>query len=251
MPVRKTKKVRKYKKKYVRRYKRKYNKLRRLRAMGNNLQFIRLKKVIDYAVPGAEVSRGTYGVFAYPAVGSSSTTTQTYSTGSFDFRASDVPGISNYGSLFDMYRIIGVKLRFKYITSSISVPYNTDNPKNYTCQLMIWKDYDDVSTPTGTSAYWQEVEGSGRARTMRFPNRGNYLNVYVKPKATAPIVDSSGTTTARMIIGGKWFDGSTALDTEYQGLKWMARTPPSQTATLVHTFAVSATYYFQFKNRVK
>lgn len=218
--------------------------------MTNNPQFFRVKRKLDFLVPAADLNRGTYGVYSLLSIGSSSNTLNSYASGAYTFRISDIPNVSEFGNLFDQYKITGVKLKFVYM-SATQADYNENlgNYQNPQCTMLVWSDLDDVNLPTTSNAGWSAAQETGRVRAKCFPNvKNNTMSIYVRPKVSQAIVDSSGTVTARG-LNNPWLDGATALDAQYQGVKVLLQCPPNLYNQPLHVFKCIATYYTIWRNR--
>lgn len=215
-----------------------------------NPQFMKVKRTFDYFVPQGDLSRGTTGCYSYQKlvphiIGSNNTFN--YASGSFDFRISDVFNISEFGALFDQYKLSGVKLTFFLLNGT---QFNlTANNACTQCEIAVINDYDDTQSFNITNGGWNSLLETGRAKVKRFPNvKNNTMSLFIRPRLMTAVLDSSGTTTGRMLVSG-WVDGATALDARYLGIKFMMRCPPSDNSTLEYTIGCKATYYIKFKNR--
>lgn len=249
------KKKRKVYRKRKRVYKKRMMTLRRT-PKSYGLQYIRVKRAIDYLVPSADLSRGTYGCYAYLTVGTSSITANTYSSAAYDFRINDVPNVSEFGNVFDQYKIVKVKLVFQYITSSASIGWPNEgtiiNPQNGIVTMGITNDYDDTTLYPASNAGWNQLQETGRARFHTFPNpRGNRLKYVVYPKLMEGILDSTGAIVGGRVVKSGWVDGAMANPCVFKGIKVMLQCPPSDTEfqSILHVFKATAYYYLQFKQR--
>lgn len=209
-----------------------------------NPQFLKVARTFQYSAPAADVAGG-YGIVQDLAVGSLATTLS-YNSAAYKFRLIDVPNATEFGALFDQYRIAGVKMTFDYITASESVLI-TSLSTSQQCTLLMYEDFDDSVVPPANNAGWSGVFESGRAVRRVFPGRQNSISYMLKPKFLIAGVDESGTTTARA-LSTAWCDGATALETAWRGLKVIIQCNPTITS-YIHTFRVTATYYVEYRNR--
>jgi len=208
-----------------------------------NPQFFKVARRIMYSVPAADV------VSPYiqdPSVGCSATALN-HNTGAISFRVGDVYNVTEFGNLFDQYRICAVKLEFHYITASeAAITTTVNNVQN--CTLALYEDYDDSTAPTSSLAGWNAILESGRAKTKVFPNsKGNVLTYVVNPKYLQADVDNSAGTTGRNTADG-FLDGATSPDVIWRGLKWAIQSNPGAT-TIGHYFRVYETFYLAFRQR--
>lgn len=208
-----------------------------------NPQYFKVARRMMYSVPAADV---TSPYIADPSVGAS-TTNLSFSTGAISFRVGDVYNVSEFGALFDQYRIAAVKLEFHYISSSETVLVTTSASMQQ-CTVALYEDYDDSTSPTGSVAGWNAILETGRAKTKVFPNpKGNVLTYTVNPKYLQVEVDNSAGTSGRGTNDG-WLDGNTSPDVIWRGVKWALQANPAPT-TVGHYFRVYATYYLCFRQR--
>lgn len=210
-----------------------------------NPQYLKVARTFQLTAPPADIALG-FGKYFDPAF-TPSATLLAYNSAAFVFSISDIPSVTEFGVLFDQYRIAAVTLRFDFITSSESV----GNPANGLAQqmtLMVFEDNDDGTAPTATNVGWQAVYETGRAVQRVFPNRTNTFSYTVKPKYLTADVDSSATTTGRSLAAG-WCDGATGLDIVWRGIKWIGQTNPTTATASAYNFRVTATYYTEWRAR--
>lgn len=210
-----------------------------------NPQALKVMREVQYSAPAVDFAGG-FGIIADPAVGCLATTLN-YNSGVISFRIGDVYNVSEFGVLFDQYRIATVKLRFDYISASETVLNTGANPYQQQCTLCLYEDYDDSTAPTASNTGWQAVLETGRAKRKVFPCRQNSLTYTVIPKYLQVDVDNSGGTTGRS-LGSGWLDGATSPDVIWRGVKWIIQSNPAPVSVL-HPFRVTAYYYLQFRNR--
>ncbi len=207
-----------------------------------NPQYLKVRRSMMYSVPAADV------VSPYiqdPAVGSLAANLS-FNSGAISFRVGDVYNVTEYGALFDQYRINAVTLHFHYISAS-QTTMATGSSYQQQCTCVLYEDYDDSTSPATTLAGWNAILESGRGKKAVFPNSRNVLSYTVNPKYLTVEVDNSAGTTGRG-TGDDWLDGSTSPDVVWRGVKWALQANPS-TTTPVHTFRVYADYYLTFRQR--
>ena len=209
-----------------------------------NPQWLKVARTFQYSAPGPDLAGG-YGQIVDLSVGSLATTLS-YNSQALVFRLADVPNALEFGSLFDQYRIAGVKIDIDYISGSESV-ISTSTTTALQCTLLAYEDYDDSTPPPITNAGFAAVYESGRALKKVFPNKSNKMSYMLKPKFLVAGVDESGSTTGRTLSSG-WCDGATTLEMAWRGLKLIAQCNPT-TTSFVHTFRYTATYYVEYRNR--
>ncbi len=208
-----------------------------------NPQYLKVARQMQYSVPAADV------VSPYiqdPSVGCSATNLN-FNTGAISFRIGDVYNVTEYGALFDQYRIAAVKLEFHYMTASDQAVTTTVNNQQV-CTALLYEDYDDSTAPPASIAGWNAILESGRARKKTFPGKtSNVLTYNLNPKYLTVNIDNSAGTTGRSTSDG-WVDGSTTPDVIWRGLKWALQANPGS-INIVHYFRVYAHYYLCFRQR--
>jgi len=207
-----------------------------------NPQYLKVARRMMYSVPAADV---TSPYIQDPSVGLSATNLS-FATGAINFRIGDVYNVTEYGSLFDQYRIAAVKAEFHYITGS-EAALTTTASNQQVVMLSLYEDYDDSTAPTGSIAGWNAMLETGRARIQKFPNKTNVMTYNLNPKYLTVDVDNSAGTTGRS-TADSWLDGSTSPDVLWRGLKWSLQANPGS-VTLVHSFRVYLTYFLCFRQR--
>lgn len=253
MPKKRTLKY-KRKKYRKRRLKRKtVYKAKRYRAVkgnpGWNPQYFKIKRTFQYSGPTLDVgSNGILTEDLYVLSNDIDTTNATsYNYYGLTFKASDIPNLSSYSNRYDQYMLVGVSLRFEYLNATMS-PLQTNSSLDR-IKMLIWNDYDDVTSIGANVAGWQKCLEIGRAKGYAFPNNfKNQVKFYIRPKILVPAVDASSGTTARKVARSCWLDGATASDALHYGCKILLQANP-QKQPEYHYFRMTATYYIKFKQR--
>jgi hypothetical protein len=209
-----------------------------------NPQCLKVARTFQYSAPATDFGAG-FGKVQDPAVGPSLTLLN-YNSGALSFAISDIYNVSEYGVLFDQYKLAMVELKFDYIAGTDTVVPTTTGYSQQ-CTLMLYEDNDDSTAPTLSNVGWQAVYESGRAIRKVFPCPSNSIVYRLTPKFLQADVDTSSTTTGRSLTTG-WCDGSTGLDIKHFGLKWIAQCNPSPT-TMNHNWRITATYYTMWRSR--
>lgn len=210
---------------------------------GWNPQYLKVARKMQYSVPAADVASP---YIQDPSVGCSATNLN-YNSGVITFRIGDVYNVTEYGALFDQYRIAAAKVEFHYMTAGDQAATTTANNQQVVT-AMFYEDYDDSTVPPASTAGWNAMLESGRAKMHMFPGRkSNSLTYTLNPKYLQVEVDNAAGTTGRG-TGDGWLDGSTATDVVWRGLKWALQANPGS-ITLVHYFRVYVTYYLCFRQR--
>lgn len=147
----------------------------------------------------------------------------------YRFRLGDLPSYTEFTTLFDSYRLTGVKMVF---TPRINSTYATNNLNNVGI-LYYARDLDD-STNTDLSALMQYQD-------TKFVTGYNAFSVYIRPKVTMEVYNTSVTSAYSM--GSPWIDNNYPF-VPYYGLKvYWDNTPLTEGVA----YDVNATYYVKFK----
>lgn len=209
-----------------------------------NPQFLKVARTFQYSAPSADVGGG-YAVVADPSV-TPAATTLSYGCAAYAFAISQIPSVSEFGTLFDQYRIAGVQLRFDYLNASESVQV-TAATTSLQCTLLLFEDNDDGTAPASTNAGYAAALETGRCVKKMFPNKTNYITYMLRPKYLTADVDTSAGVTGRS-LGAGWVDGATGLDVQWRGLKLVIQANPVS-VTFTHQFRITATYFTEWRNR--
>lgn len=210
-----------------------------------NPQALKVARTFQLSAPPADVGAG-FGKY-YDLQFTPSATLLAYNSAAYAFSINDVYNVSEFGVLFDQYRIAAVKLRFDFISGTEAV-LTPASALNQCVTLAVYEDFDDSTAPTASNAGWQAVMETGRAISKVFPNRQNFLEYVVRPKYLTADVDTSATTTGRSLASG-WVDGATGLDVVWRGVKVIGQTNPTTATSSVYSFRITATYYLQWQSR--
>lgn len=209
-----------------------------------NPQFLRVARTFQYSAPSGDVGAG-YAVVVDPSV-TPSATVHAYGCAAYAFAINHIPSVSEFGTLFDQYRIAGVQMRLDYLNSSETVLLTsaTTNPQ---CTMLLFEDNDDGTSPASTNAGFAAALETGRCVRKMFPNKTNTMTYMMRPKYLTADVDTSAGVTGRS-LGSGWVDGATGLDVQWRGLKLVIQSNPAP-VTFTHIFRMTATYYTEWRNR--
>lgn len=146
---------------------------------------------------------------------------------SYAFQLNAIPGISDFTTIFDFYKILMVKLQFK--------PRQTEqNNQIYLGDFHYVVDYNDAELPSSP----QEIMSRQGSRHRYMVGRP--FSVVIKPRVSQMLYESAGTTGYRPIYA-PWVNTQDSTVPHY-GLKTFYTEPSVGT-----TIDVFATYYLRFK----
>lgn len=125
----------------------------------------------------------------------------------FAFFLSDLNNYTEFSSLFDFYRIRGVKITF--------IPRQTENPNNQDCGHFYWvADYDDVIAPSPTAIL--EKQGVKYRYSV-----GKPFSVFIRPVASLLVYNGALSTTAYAQARRRMWIDMANPSVPYYGLKWV------------------------------
>lgn len=153
--------------------------------------------------------------------------------GALTFAIQDVPGLSDFTSLFDYYKISGVKLRFTTLLDPTSqAAGNSFYPKLYTAI-----DLDDDTPPTSSDDLRQRA--NCKIHWLQ-PNRS--YDIFLRPRYLKNVY-ISGVSTGYEIGKQTWLDLSNTNIPHY-GLKFVIENLAND---LGQSVQVEATYYIAMR----
>lgn len=159
--------------------------------------------------------------------------------GAYQFNLAQLPNVSEFGTLYDQYKITGAQLKFvPGMTESILSPLSGVTAPLSFNRFHSVIDYDDNTTPPDENTLLQY--GSLKS------TQGNRTHTrFIKPKVLQEIYRSAVATAYRP-IGSQWLDMS-YTDVPHYGIKVWCSAPNSSSACSI-TYNVYLTLYFACKN---
>ena len=153
------------------------------------------------------------------------------SYGGYNFSLNDLPNVTEFTSLFDMYKINAIKISFiPQMTENISAT-SANNPYANT-RFFSAIDYNDSSTPT-------TIDELRQYSTCKYtPILKTHTRMIYKPK----ILDSSSYSVS------PWMS-TASPSANYFGLK-VGVEPTQSTVTTSFEYKIEAKFYMSFKNVV-
>lgn len=154
-----------------------------------------------------------------------------------NFRLNSVVNHTEFTSLYDQYKITGVKVYFDY-TPDVATALAGGTPASYMPKLWIKRDYDDSSTPTIT-----QMAESNQSRCLRFTDNRTTQSIFLRPAVLNNLFRTT-LTNGYAPVWGQWLDVATD-DIPHYGLKCIAQGIPSLNLGAI---SVRVKYYLKFKN---
>lgn len=159
--------------------------------------------------------------------------------GSMSFRLDDVLQDNEFISLFDKYKITGVKLTF--IPLSYDAAYVSTGGNSSTVPTMTYAiDTDDILAPA--TAQTLLVKQDCRVRRLSKP-----FSVYIKPRINVSVQAAGGATDLAMSQKSGWLNCS-YNDIEHFGFKFYLRDMPLPATSSNSLIRVQAKYYIALKD---
>lgn len=166
---------------------------------------------------------------------------QTNAAGALTFALSSLPSSTDYTSLFDQYKITGVKLDFIPFGDTVNLPITSMTGSSSLISpggpLILAPDYDDATTPA-TASLLLEYQS---CKVIPVPKRHR---MYVRPKFAMEVYN--GVSSAYGARSG-WLDCANSNVAHY-GVKYYMNAP--SVASSSFTYQVWATMYFACKNTI-
>lgn len=169
--------------------------------------------------------------------------------GSFVFKLADVPNVSEFTSLYDVYRIAGVKMVFYPASGNLvydvtqqnatGIPLSPAQPGSLLPRFMTVIDEDDNTTPGSTSDLLQY-------QTLKITSGTKHV-VYLKPRFSATVYKNLAASGYAVGPRKQWLDCSDST-TEHYGVKYAYESTPSLTPVGMFNMKVHITYYLEFKD---
>lgn len=153
----------------------------------------------------------------------------------YEWALSDVTNHEEFLNLFEEYRIVGVKYHMRPRLGINVATQTTDFGV-----LHVWRDHDDVNTPTAQAEYLQKQ--SVKSWNMNKPPAN--ASIYIKPSILFQTYEST-TSTGYSPKFGQWISSNDPSVPHY-GLKmwWEDVTQGTNSSATVHA---TITYYLQFR----
>lgn len=159
--------------------------------------------------------------------------------GSYQFKLSDVPNVSEFQNLFDMYRIKAIKMVFYPTNTSVSISGGGTAVNIVTPRFISVIDEDDASAPTTQEELFQY-------QTCKITTVNKKHTIYFKPKVAQEIYNGASTAYA-VPSGTPWLNlASTTI--QHYGVKWCMESAGSTAPVGAFSYKVNVTYYLEFKS---
>lgn len=165
--------------------------------------------------------------------------TYSKSVGAYSFKLDDTPGYADFTTLYDRYRISGVKLHLFPRISQQTVAGNAVAATSYTPPIGHAVDYDDTTAPTAITDL-QQYEN------FRIQSEFKPFTIYIKPRLAIAVYNGSVFTSYGNANPKQWIDAASP-SVPYYGWKWATMTY-STSCNGNQYWDIVATYYLEFMN---
>lgn len=163
----------------------------------------------------------------------------------FLFTLGQVVNPSDFTTLYDLYRILKVVVKFRLINNpdATSLPFTAATTNAANCYPRLWycPDYDDSNSET-----WTQLRERAKTKCKILkPNA--HVTIPVRPAVLSQVYRSA-VTTAYAPKWKQWLDVA-ASDTPHYSLKWAIECDGfTPVLDYPYSFQVDFIYYLQFKN---
>lgn len=155
--------------------------------------------------------------------------------GALSFKMSDVVADIRYDTMYDKYRISGIKLKFYPTVSLLTSEINDPGFFYY------YVDHDDRVPPSSTLlSDFMNIKGCKQRRLV-----GKPFSLFFRPNAMGAGYDASTPSPSQYLKSTTWFDMA-YNNVEYFGFKWMWISDN----LLNQDMPYEVTYYLEFKNLI-
>lgn len=164
----------------------------------------------------------------------------------YKFNLSQLPSPSEFSSLFDLYRINGIKIRIIHRAtnlSSIEVQNSAQHVGLPYMYAVIDKD-DDTAPPNIV-----QIQEYGKAKMFIFDTGKRVYQKYWRPNTLTVNTDAVAGSGYNNSVQYKQWQDCSSLNTNYYGFKAGIQMPgPEGAGTVAAYFDIEVTYYFQCMN---
>lgn len=153
--------------------------------------------------------------------------------GSIDFRMNMLPGLNDFATLYDKYKLTGVKVKIIPLSNFASASNLGTLP-----MITAAVDQDDNTIPVDDIV----LREYGNCKVKRLVNG---FSIFVKPKQVATIADAIGADQTAVVQTPKYIDFN-QTDIPHFGLKWyMDNVLLGNTTNVNALFKITMQYYFK------
>lgn len=170
-----------------------------------------------------------------------------YGSGSVYFQLSTLPDVSDYGNLFDRYKILGVAIRIIPVATNVATEGSV-LPGSFQTPLILHtiQDFDDAQRPTNSEAGVNEMRQYPNYKCLNiYAMQGKPYSCYIRPKVAKSVY--AGMTTAYQSSYFPWIDMANQNAQGY-GFKFIIETVTKNNTQCVQAFKIEASYYLKFRN---
>lgn len=164
-------------------------------------------------------------------------------------QVNDLPGYTEFLTLYDRYKIVGVlvKMTNNNTGGSGAAPSGVQYP-NPSCLVHTVVDYDDANSPAGTSGGVQVLQQYQNYKLWNLQDtRQSTFKRFYRPRAAAAIY--SGAFTSYANIKAPWID-SNSPSVQHYGLKMIFECINNSTTASEIFIHCELTYYLRFRDTI-
>lgn len=218
--------------------------MRRMRRAQNNTQHMQIKRYVQLSGNNTDEA----GLWPYADFNHLTTTAESYVNYGYILRYSDIPNYAEYANIYEQYKICGVKIDVKYMSSTeyFGGVLTTGDQALNGINLLLWPEFDDNVVVADSYIGWRYVFEAGRAKIHRYPNvKSNGQSLYIKPGVLVDVFQTGATDQYARCIKSPWLKTGSPNIAHY-GFRIMVNASPT-IAPIEHKFRLFATYYVKFR----
>lgn len=161
------------------------------------------------------------------------------------WKFNQVPNVTEFGNLFDQYRITKISIRMMWRSTGISAIETAATSNQETGAPIVYDvvDYDDGNAPTSRD----DILQYGKHKITPFGTNKRTLKRTVYPRNLNIIFRTGVTNGYSLADYGTWVDMA-QTDVEYYGWKAWIDSPGSGTSQPAQFFDITYTVHFECKN---
>lgn len=250
-------------------------KINKLAKTGNFYQLSRYVPYSGYSVTGTGANTTIHSVigdffcdsqaFTSTSASPADNTVYTFSSANLVFGLSDIFDYAEFSTLFEMYRIAGISLKFRYLgareqntlytiddANPAHKKYMAANPSAFLAYRWM---HQAEAAYANTAVGWSHMQDSSKVKTFMYPSK-RVVKTYLKPITMTTVQKTAGDVDDVYLGTPKrspWISIAYPSIPHY-GIQLMAKAEPFETdtanATIRHGWNIEARYYIQMKYRL-
>lgn len=161
------------------------------------------------------------------------------------FALDDIPSITDFTALYDLYKICGAKMKIIPYNDTSLVPSNVGGYGACNAIVHHVQDDDDIVAPTASDIGVDELRQYTGYRTQSAASK-RYIKRYIRPKISLAGA-GAGAFNVAVNVPPKWINCAYTNATHY-GFKAIFEIFNTSAVATTFTYKIEPTYYLGFKN---